>query len=65
MGVVRMDRRRELAHLKTIKQRFEVAKLVYHTSRMLKAEPEQTQWNRAHAISIMKDYNYYRGEYNL
>ena len=63
--VVRLGRKRELAHLKTIYNRFNIAKLIWQGAIMLKADREQVAWNLQHAESIRTDYFFYKEAYEL
>ena len=56
-------RKEHKQHLIKIRDRFYIAKLVYHTARLLKADAEIVEYNRSRAIDIMKEYNFYKGEY--
>jgi len=63
--VVRLGRKRELAHLKTIYNRFNIAKLIWQGAIMLKADREQVAWSLQHAESIRTDYYFYKEAYGL
>lgn len=65
MEVVRMTPRQERLHLITIRKRFDIAKLIYVTSAMLKAEKEHVAMNKQVAESIKTDYEFYKKHYNL
>ena len=65
VDVVRLGRKRELAHLKTIYHRFNIAKLIWHGAIMMKADREQIAWNLQHAKSIRTDYYFYKEAYEL
>ena len=63
--VVRLGRKRELAHLKTIYNRFNIAKLIWQGAKMMKADREQIACNLQHAESIRTDYYFYKEAYEL
>ena len=63
--VERLGRKRELAHLKTIYRRFNIAKLLWQGAILMKADREQVAWNLQHAKSIRTDYFFYKEAYGL
>ena len=63
--VVRLGKKRELAHLKTIYNRFNIAKLIWQGAIMMKADREQVAWNLQRAESIRTDYYFYKKAYDL
>lgn len=65
LDVVRMTPERERGHLKKIRNRFDIAKLIYITSRQLKADREHIAMNKKVAEDIKSEYEFYKGEYGL
>lgn len=63
--VLRLGRKREMAHLKTIYNRFHIAKLIWQGAIMMKADREQIALNLHHAESIKTDYLFYKEAYKL
>lgn len=63
--VVRMSPRQERLHLITIRKKFDIAKLIYVASSMLKAEKEHVAMNKQVAEDIKNDYEFYKEAYKL
>lgn len=63
--VVRMTPERERSHLRKIKDRFDIAKLIYVASYRLKADREHIAMNKQVAENIKTEYEYYKRGYQL